>query len=268
MAMMKRFLLLLFMFLTLSTASLLTRYTTSPSFAQTDSTPHAASLEPPSARNHLFYAYLGEQPEATAGPVEVLLVEKLFPGKTVEQTPFAVQKFRPMLQLRYWANQRQHFFPTFAFCFGAACVLWIPFGKKLAAASSISRSRFWRSLFVGVMVSMVSLFLARLFFVSAVGWPAGILIIGILQLGMTGGVVVMANVVGEAIARFIRLSHVSFIAERPIVQRGVFLFIGSVILAGIILIPGPMHLAPIGTRLIMLFALLGLGALYKSHFDR
>ncbi len=283
----KRFLLSLFMFLALSLAALTTLATplcTPPSFAQ--DTPAARDAQPApdtqpasvatqqappagqSSLRNLFYAYLGEQPESSAGPVETLVVEKLFPGKTVEQKPFGMQKYRPMLQLRYWANQRQHFFPAFAFCLGAASILWIPFGKKLEAAASISRSRFWRSLFVGLMVSMVTLFLAKLFFVSGVGWPAGILTIATLQLAMTGGIVVMTNIIGEAIARVLRLTHVSFIAERPVVQRGVFLFIGSVILAGVILIPGPGKLPPIGTRLIMLFALVGLGALYKSHFDR
>lgn len=277
----KRFLLSLFMFLALSLAAL----TTPPSFAQTapaepasatqDAPPTAAAppaspviQSAPSSVRNLFYAYLGEQPESSAGPVETLVVEKMFPGKTIEQTPFGMQKYRPMLQLRYWANQRQHFLPAFAFCLGAASILWIPFGKKLEAAASISRSRFWRSLFVGVMVSMVTLFLAKLFFVSGVGWPAGILTIAILQLAMTGGLVVMTNIIGEAIARVLRLTHIGFIAERPVVQRGVFLILGSVILAGIILIPGPGKLPPIGTRLIMLFALVGLGALYKSHFKR
>lgn len=267
--MMNRFLLSLVTFLALSIASLLTPLSLPTSFAQPASPatqPASPATQPASTRN-LFYSYLGEQPEQSAGPVEVLLVEKLFPGKSVEETPFGA-KYRPMLQLRYWANQRQRFFPAFAFCFGAACILWIPFGKKLEAAAALTRGRFWRALFVGVMVSMIILTLAKLFFVSAVGWPAGILTIGILQLGMTAGLVVMVNVVGEAIARVIRLMHVSFIAERPVLQRGVFLLIGSIILAGVLLIPGPMHLPPIGTRLILLFALVGLGALYKSQFDQ
>jgi hypothetical protein len=215
----------------------------------------------------MFYAYLGEMPEASSGPVADMIVSKVFPGKSIQDTPLGMQKFRPMLQWRHWANQRYRFPPVFLFCLLVSCVMWIPFGRHLEPASALCKQKFWRSLFAGVLVFVLSLFFARLMFLSGLGWPAGVLTVALTQLALVAGLVVAVNLVGEAIARVIRVTHIRFVTERPMLQRSLFLLIGAFVLAGVILIPGPMDLPPIGTRLIMLFALLGLGALYKSKFD-
>lgn len=215
----------------------------------------------------LFYAYLGEMPEASSGPVADLIVNKMFPGKSIQDTPLGMQKFRPMLQWRHWANQKQRFFPSLIFTFLVSFILWIPFGRRLDSAGAKFRQKFWRCLGSGVLVSVLLLFLARLLFLSDIGWPAGILTIAVAQLSLLAGLVVAVNLVGESIARAVRVTQIRFVGERPLLQRATFLFLGSLVLSGVLLIPGPMHLPPIGTRLILLFALLGLGALYKTQFD-
>lgn len=266
---MKRLLLLILLMLVMLPTAAFAQPASPVAGEQEPSTRSAGALAPnkESVDPSMFYAYLREMPEASSGPVENLIANQLFPGKSIQDTPLGMQRFRPMLQWRHWANQRQRLLPSFGFCFAASCILWIPFGRKLDFAAVICRARFWRSLFVGVLVCMLVMFFARLLFLSGVGWPAGILVIALMQLGLVTGLVVSVNLVGEAVARVIRLTHIAFVAERPVVQRGLFLFIGAFILSGVLLIPGPGMLPPIGPRLIMLFALLGLGALYRSRFE-
>lgn len=228
-----------------------------------DTAAHTAPAAAANSDESRFYAYLGEAPMAGDAPFADRFVNRLMPGRPFQQSQFAAAKFRPMLQWRHWANKRLRFLPAFLFCFAVSSIFWLAMGKQLELAGAACRQHFWRSLFAGIVVSVLLLFLARLAFLSEIGWPLGIVVIGLLQLVLVCGLSVSINLVGCALATVCRLGQVKLLTRKPALARGLFLLLGSLVIALTVLISAPMHLPPVGSRIMLMLALLGVGGLYR-----
>ena len=213
----------------------------------------------------LFYAFIEEDPAGMNGPAYDLLKDKAFFKDLIVPHNENERKFRPMLQWRAWANQRQKFLPSLLFLGFFSFLGWWLIPSRLSAAAKECRSDFWKSVGTGILLGVLTVTANRTIFLTEIGWPLGILIAGAFQGAMLAGLAVAVFILGNSVNALIRLHKLPLIAAKPTCSLNCDLITGSVLSALILQIPQLGDIPRIGTRLLALFALLGLGALYRQY---
>src|SRR5207244_1377668 len=107
----------------------------------------------------------------------------------------------------HWANGGQKFLPSLLFFFVATIICWSLLPKTLAEASPVMAESFWKSLFAGILVSVVSLISFRVIFMANVLWPMGIFLVGGFQLCIVLGLALATGVAGHNLASVMHLSQ-------------------------------------------------------------
>lgn len=210
-----------------------------------------------------FYAFMSEENPDPIGPLYKFLEARgLAKGILIPQ-PLSDSKFRPLAPWRRWVEKPQAFSPSLAFCLLVSWIFWTLLPKKLENVEQICRREFWKSFFTGMAVAAICLTLARSVFFTHLGWPLGIVLIAVFQLGMLLGLSVIVSMMGHSLALLLRLPKVPFLAQKPGLCKFIDLAIGALLCASLLQIPLIGDLPRLGTRLISLFCVLGLGGLFK-----
>lgn len=211
----------------------------------------------------LFYAYLQDNPNEPAGPFYEFFKEKPVFKDVLIPRNNADRKFRPMLQMRFWWDQPQRFPAAVAFCTFVAWIFWFLVPEKLSQAQAAIRSGFWRCALTGFFCGTVWMLFSRAVFLTHVGWPLGIVSTGLFQATLLLGLSVIISMIGHALAVLLKLRNIPFLGTRPEVMRIVELLLGSTICGLILLLPSPALMPHATMRLLFLFAVLGMGAVFK-----
>jgi hypothetical protein len=176
-------------------------------------------------------------------------------------------EFRPFARWTEWMNRRAKFVPSLVLLLLASGICWNLFPQRLATAEAECASSYWRSLASGVFAFAISIFMARCLLLTQIGWPLAILLIGTLQLCLVLGLAISCSMVGKSFSFYLRVSNWNVLTERTTLMRCIELFAGALVLAAVLQIGAPLGLPRLGTRLVTLLALVGVGALYRTRTD-
>lgn len=212
----------------------------------------------------LFYAYLTDNPVEPSGPLYDFFKDKPVVKDVLMPRVRSDRKFRPMLQMRVWWEQKQRFVPVVAFCTFIAWVCWFLFPSKLGRAQDAIRTGFWRCALTGFFCTTVWLVFNRAVFFTHIGWPLGILSTGVFQAGLLVGLSVIISMIGHALAVLFRLKHIPLLGTNPAALRVTELLIGSIACGGILMLPSPAAMPHATMRLLFMFAVLGMGGVFKA----
>jgi hypothetical protein len=185
-----------------------------------------------------------------------------------EEIPMNDIRKRPYLRFRLALNRK----PKVIACFfslvliGAIALFLSP--ADIFQARDFCRLKFLRSFGIGFAAALLILIVARPFFLCEVGIPLAFALIAFLELGLVLGLVVAASLIGETVANALGASRLLWLAERPSYRSLFYLIIGALTLAITLLIPGIGHFPRLGTRLVVLIAMAGCGALLKVKWQR
>lgn len=186
-------------------------------------------------------------------------------GRLLQRAPIFEQQrlgTRPMVVWYHWANERKPFVPSLLFMLFFSITLTSLAPRWAANAQVECKARFWRMFLFGCLILAVAITAIRICLLTMLAWPAAIVLMGAIQIAVIGGLSVMTLSIGESIGSHLRADK--WIA-RADVRRLFCLLIGSLICALLLQIPGFGPLPRIGTRLVGLLAVVGLGALFRSR---
>ena len=187
---------------------------------------------------------------------------------------------RPMMYWRRFADRRLPPIGTFLFFLFFNTTICLAFRKRVVVASQCVRKSFWKSLFVGALFVILMGTAARLCFDSVLYTPCALLFLGVAEFLSLCGLAVSSRTVGLALLTklgYMQTNQVDGIpsdADDPASRRKARLMylipvmVGTVLFTLIALIPGLGPLPRLGTRFVMWFALLGLGALVRTKLGR
>jgi hypothetical protein len=185
--------------------------------------------------------------------------------KRLDEMSDAELQTRPYLRFRRVLNHP----PRVALSFfiltliGVVALFVLPQG--IAQAKDVCRAKFFGSFAVGLTTSILILVVAKPLLLCEVGFPLAYALIAFWQLGTILGLVVIASVIGEKVGGVLGLKNMPWLAEKPSWRNIVYLVLGALLLAVALAIPNIGHLPRIGTRLVVLIGIVGLGALLKSR---
>ena len=211
----------------------------------------------------MFYAFLEADNNQVHGPLFEFFKSRPGMERFVNPRSKIERKFRPMMQWRRWADKRQRFFPALLFVFGISFLCWFIMPGTMQAAAEECKMTFWKSFGTGLLLATIVLSLMRSVFVSQFGWPFGIVLAGSSQAVMLAGLAVAIYNLGHAVILLSGLKNLLFFASRPKLLRACDIFAGAILAALILQIPGAGIAPRIGTRVLALFALLGVGAICR-----
>lgn len=169
---------------------------------------------------------------------------------------------RPMLLWFHWANLPKPFGPCFLFILFISVSVTSVMPVWVKKAEMFCKQSFWRTFFVGCLIATLTITLIRGALLSMFGWPMSVLVAGAFQLSLLVGLSVMVLLIGESLGYYLKLD--AWI-KRPDVRRLACLVLGTLICVALLQIPGIGILPKIGTRLVAMLALVGLGGLYRSR---
>ncbi len=212
----------------------------------------------------LFFAFLGEDPQALQGPFVRYLKDKPILKDIISPQNPLERKFRPMLQWRRWADKTHRFMPSFLFIAFISTLCWSFFPLKMQAAAEESKKSFWKSFATGLLIAAVTMLTTRAVFLSELGWPLGILIAGLSQAAMLIGLSLTIYNLGHSILLILHLNKIPALAQNAACHRICDLIAGSLLAALLLQIPSIGLLPRPGSRLLAFFALLGIGAIYRE----
>lgn len=187
---------------------------------------------------------------------------------------------RPMMYWRRFADRRVPPVGTFLFFTFFNSLICLVFKKRVSIASSCVRTSFWKSLIFGVAFVILMGSAARLCFDSVIFAPAALLILGVVELLVLGGLAVSSLTVGNALLSKLGVSlydenEIGDLSTLSFFERlkAHLHYLAPVILATVLvtfitLIPTIGFLPRMGTRFVMWFSVLGLGALVRTKLGR
>ncbi|MBX9950505.1 MAG: hypothetical protein K2Y39_15160 [Candidatus Obscuribacterales bacterium] len=190
---------------------------------------------------------------------------------------------RPMMYWRRFADRRVPPVGTFLFFVFFNSLFCLAFRKRVGVASACVRKSFWKSLFIGMVFVILMGSAARLCFDSVLFAPAALLILGCVELLVLGGLAVSSMTVGTAILNRLGVATSSAhdadetannaalsVAEKlkSCLHYLAPVFLATVLVTLIALIPTLGFLPRMGTRFVMWFSVLGLGALVRTRLGR
>lgn len=186
---------------------------------------------------------------------------------------------RPMMYWRRFADRRLPPIGTFLFLLFFNTTICLAFRKRVEVASRCVSKSFWKSLFAGMFFVILMGTGARLCFDSALYTPCALLILGIVELLSLAGLAVASRTVGLAL-----LNKLGYTSHSPAADSGLEgaepaqkqsklaylapVFVGTILFTLIALLPGLGPLPRLGTRFVMWFSLLGMGALVRTKLGR
>jgi hypothetical protein len=213
----------------------------------------------------LFYAFLKEDPSAPNGPVYEYLKDKPFISDVIVPRNAMERKFRPMMQWRSWAERPQPIVPATLFIglLSFVCSWLMP--QKMKECAKECRSKFWKCFGTGALVAVIWTILTRSIFLTEIGWPLGVLLNALFQAAMLTGFSVAVFLLGNSLNAILRIHRLPLLDNKPNHQLIADLIVGSLAAALILQIPDFDDIPRIGSRLLALFAVLGMGSLYRIH---
>ncbi len=186
---------------------------------------------------------------------------------------------RPMMYWRRFADRQLPPILTFLFLLFFNTTICLAFRKRMDVASRCVSKSFWKSLFVGVIFVVLMASGARLCFDSALYTPCALLILGVVELLSLAGLAVSSRTVGLAL-----MNKLGYKTNSPadltvddsaaLTQKQSMLaylapvLVGTILFTLIALLPGLGPLPRLGTRFVMWFSLLGMGALVRTKLGR
>lgn len=202
----------------------------------------------------LMYAMLEVPPPPPHGGAEIL--QRI--------APFNSRRLggRPMLLWYYWANQPKRFLPSLAFLLFTSILISSCAPRWMVSAQGECKHHFWRSFLQGILAVAVAITAVRCGLITMIGWPLAVVLAGCLQLALVGGLSVLILLIGQAFGHYLRMDKW---ITRPDVRRLACILIGCLLIAALLQIPGVATLPRIGTRLVALLAVVGLGGLFRSR---
>ena len=171
--------------------------------------------------------------------------------------------FRPFASWTRWINNRVLFFPSASFILVASLLSWYFAPQLMDQAESESEKNYWRSLGTGLVAIVCSMMLIRSVLITLIGSPLAIILIGIMQLFLVLGISVITSMIGRSISFYAKVPSLSWFATRRNALRLCELTIGSVVIALLLQLGSPGGLPRVGTRLALLVAILGTGAILR-----
>lgn len=210
-----------------------------------------------------FFAFLAEDPQPLRGGIVEYFRDKPFARDFISPHDKEERKFRPMLQWRRWADRHQRFFPALGFIAFTSTLIWSLIPGILQAASEESRKSFWRCFGTGALMAALTMILTRSVFQTQLGWPLGILLAGLSQAAMLVGLAVAVFNLGHSVLLLAQLNKINALSKNPAAFRVGELLVGSLLAALLLQIPPLGPVPQVGTRLLALFALLGVGSIYR-----
>jgi hypothetical protein len=169
---------------------------------------------------------------------------------------------RPMLLWYHWANQRKPFGPSLVFLLFFSVTLSSLLPRWMSKSQVECKSHFWKSFLHGALVLAVAITSVRASLLTMIGWPLAIICMGLVQLFVIAGLTVLVLSLGQSIGFHLKVEKW---ITRPDVRRLFCILIGAVVCAALLQIPGVGILPRIGTRLVMLLAVVGVGGLFRSR---
>jgi hypothetical protein len=168
-------------------------------------------------------------------------------------------RHKPFFYWRAWASKPLPVVPTFLFVFLTNTLACFIFPRTVIATRQVCRSSFWQSLLIGLTIIGTCLLLARCLFLTGIGNPLGMVLLGTEEAGLLFGLAVTSTLSGRRLISLFGLTHAMQGADmRMLVEC----FVGAVIVTLLNLVPGIGVLPPLGLRLTALLAMLGMGATF------
>ncbi len=186
---------------------------------------------------------------------------------------------RPMMYWRRFADRQLPPIRTFIFLLFFNTTICLAFRKRVEVASRCVSKSFWKSLFVGIIFVVLMATAARFCFDSALYTPCALLILGVVELLSLAGLAVSSRTVGLALMNKLGyttnspadLTDDDGAATAQKQSKLAYLapvFVGTILFTLIALLPGLGPLPRLGTRFVMWFSLLGMGALVRTKLGR
>lgn len=213
-----------------------------------------------------FYAYLDDRPKVTRGPLLEMLKDK--PAFRFLYKNLAIARGArptPTLQWFVFANKRIKFLPGLIFVLLTSAIAWTVCPDRLGRAQAECPRRFWTCFGNGIVCGLATIVLVRAFLLTGVGWPLAIATTAVLQLALVLGLATAVGLIGHSLVLVTRLKQLPALAERPRLVKALELVLGALVCAALLQIGAPHLLPRIGTRLVCLFAVLGMGALWRTR---
>lgn len=173
----------------------------------------------------------------------------------------------PGLAIREWLNIPKPPGAVFVFCIVVCMLASLCFPRLIVESCLAVKQNFWRSLAKGLLVTLALGLLGKALSFVSIASPLAYLIFGIFQLSILAGLTVSVRLIGQSVWNSLEKMLPSLpmkSAKHPWITMFLHTLSGSVFIAAICLIPGPGNLPLIGTRLVILMCLLGLGGLVTA----
>lgn len=170
----------------------------------------------------------------------------------------------PVLYWRLWADKPQDPFIAFLILMAVSNLVWFLLPKSLTGAAQALGRNFWSSFAHGLVALCGTLLAIRVLFMSVVGSPVSYFLIAAIETGFFLGVSISGLVMGRAILH--KLNLLKSEEKNTAKERALYLACGMAILSLMLLIPELGEIPRLGTRLVSLYCILGMGALIHSKF--
>lgn len=188
---------------------------------------------------------------------------------------------RPMMYWRRFADRPLPPIGTFLFFSFFNTVICLAFRNRMDIAIRCVRKSFWKSLFVGGFTVILAGSATRLCFDSLIFTPCALLFLGICEFLALCGLAVSSRTIGLALANKLGFLETNkengestegtadnAKGQKSMLNYLVPVMVGTILLTLIALIPGFGPLPRLGTRFVMWFAVLGLGALVRTKLGK
>lgn len=174
----------------------------------------------------------------------------------------------PLLYFRIWSNSPPPAVPAFLFLLFSSTIFWYLFPNTLTTAVEYHRTHFWKSLAYGICTISIVLISARALNASNIGGPLARLLLGLLEAGLLAGFAISAKMAGQALAQALKLHVIEAQSDSKhnhTARMIIDLALGTVLLIIFLAIPGFGMIPRIGIRLVLLYCILGFGALVSLY---
>ncbi|CAN5447608.1 hypothetical protein BH10CYA1_BH10CYA1_44620 [soil metagenome] len=212
--------------------------------------------------------------EEESAPVSISAAT--IPGETGTPSPFVALaqqlqpelskedlRRRPLLYFRIWANKPLPLVPSFFFLFFITVVASEIMPARMDVARRYYASHYWRSLWSGIVATLLFTTSARALFASEIGVPLAVVSLAALEFFVLVGVTISTTLIGQTILTVLSPKRAPA-AKRHWTKRLAAPLVGSLLLSLLLMIP-PLGILPrVGIRLIMLLSFLGMGAWFRT----
>ncbi|MBC8000022.1 MAG: hypothetical protein IAF58_18850 [Leptolyngbya sp.] len=187
---------------------------------------------------------------------------------------------RPLIVWRTFAELPLPPVKTFLFLLFADLLICLAFRHSTQIASMRARSNFWKSLGVGVIVLILGTTFTKFCSETFILRPLASLLLGMLQFLCLAGLAVSSRALGSSLLSKLKVLKAETITERPVRSLVASVLVGTLIVSCLAILPGlssspvmdslPVisSLPRLGARLLILFSMLGLGAIFSTRFGK